>query len=217
MYKDNHSLVTAQWRYIHYADGTEELYNGAERPSGVDKRGGETRKRRSEAEAGEIPAQDQRGAGRSQRTAGEEEEAQEGAVGPNPHLTRCDTSIGRSLPRRSTLPGRRKSGFGLVGAKVGDWGFGGQVVFWPGTIGVQTNIQLLNMQLTNSGHASASGRRDDIGRDDPCCRSIRRSQLGLGFCAGQRSVNSGINPPATRLSGSAAAGLRYLKTFRGQG
>ena len=27
MYKDNHSLVTADWRYIHYADGTEELYN----------------------------------------------------------------------------------------------------------------------------------------------------------------------------------------------
>jgi arylsulfatase A-like enzyme len=27
MYKDNHTLVTADWRYIHYADGTEELYN----------------------------------------------------------------------------------------------------------------------------------------------------------------------------------------------
>ena len=27
MYKDNHTLRTAEWRYIHYADGTEELYN----------------------------------------------------------------------------------------------------------------------------------------------------------------------------------------------
>ena len=27
MYQNNHSLVTADWRYIHYADGTEELYN----------------------------------------------------------------------------------------------------------------------------------------------------------------------------------------------
>jgi organic radical activating enzyme len=27
MYKGNHTLVTAEWRYIHYADGTEELYN----------------------------------------------------------------------------------------------------------------------------------------------------------------------------------------------
>ena len=27
MYKENHTLVTAEWRYIHYADGTEELYN----------------------------------------------------------------------------------------------------------------------------------------------------------------------------------------------
>jgi arylsulfatase A-like enzyme len=27
MYKENHTLVTADWRYIHYADGTEELYN----------------------------------------------------------------------------------------------------------------------------------------------------------------------------------------------
>jgi arylsulfatase A-like enzyme len=27
MYKDNHTLRTADWRYIHYADGTEELYN----------------------------------------------------------------------------------------------------------------------------------------------------------------------------------------------
>jgi arylsulfatase A-like enzyme len=27
MYQGNHTLVTADWRYIHYADGTEELYN----------------------------------------------------------------------------------------------------------------------------------------------------------------------------------------------
>jgi arylsulfatase A-like enzyme len=27
MYKDNHTLVTADWRYIRYADGSEELYN----------------------------------------------------------------------------------------------------------------------------------------------------------------------------------------------
>lgn len=27
MYKENHVLVTADWRYIHYADGTDELYN----------------------------------------------------------------------------------------------------------------------------------------------------------------------------------------------
>lgn len=27
MYKENHTLATADWRYIHYADGTEELYN----------------------------------------------------------------------------------------------------------------------------------------------------------------------------------------------
>jgi arylsulfatase A-like enzyme len=27
MYKENHTLVSAEWRYIHYADGTEELYN----------------------------------------------------------------------------------------------------------------------------------------------------------------------------------------------
>jgi len=27
MYKDNHTLCTAQWRYIRYADGSEELYN----------------------------------------------------------------------------------------------------------------------------------------------------------------------------------------------
>ncbi len=27
MYKGNHTLVTADWRYIHYADGTEELYS----------------------------------------------------------------------------------------------------------------------------------------------------------------------------------------------
>jgi arylsulfatase A-like enzyme len=27
MYKDNHTLRTAEWRYIHYADGSEELYN----------------------------------------------------------------------------------------------------------------------------------------------------------------------------------------------
>ena len=27
MHKDNHALVTAEWRYIRHADGTEELYN----------------------------------------------------------------------------------------------------------------------------------------------------------------------------------------------
>ncbi len=27
MYKGNHTLVTSDWRYIHYADGTDELYN----------------------------------------------------------------------------------------------------------------------------------------------------------------------------------------------
>jgi hypothetical protein len=27
MYQGNHTLATAEWRYIHYADGTEELYN----------------------------------------------------------------------------------------------------------------------------------------------------------------------------------------------
>jgi hypothetical protein len=27
MFRGNHTLVTAEWRYIHYADGTEELYN----------------------------------------------------------------------------------------------------------------------------------------------------------------------------------------------
>ena len=27
MYKGNHVLVNSTWRYIHYEDGTEELYN----------------------------------------------------------------------------------------------------------------------------------------------------------------------------------------------
>ena len=32
MYKGNHSLRTADWRYIHYADGSEELYNEKQDP-----------------------------------------------------------------------------------------------------------------------------------------------------------------------------------------
>jgi autotransporter-associated beta strand protein len=35
---------------------------------------------------------------------------------------------------------------------------------------------------------------------------------GSGFALGS-GVNSGINPPTTRLTGSAAAGLRYIKAF----
>ena len=27
MYRNNHTLRTAEWRYIRYEDGTEELYN----------------------------------------------------------------------------------------------------------------------------------------------------------------------------------------------
>jgi arylsulfatase A-like enzyme len=32
MYRSNHSLRTADWRYIHYADGSEELYNEKQDP-----------------------------------------------------------------------------------------------------------------------------------------------------------------------------------------
>src|SRR5262245_15693091 len=35
---------------------------------------------------------------------------------------------------------------------------------------------------------------------------------GTGFALGS-GVNSGINPPTTRLTGTAAADLRYIQTF----
>ena len=52
----NHAVRTEQWRYIRYADGSEELYDVAEGPARVDQPRGRPDAHRAQEGAREVDA-----------------------------------------------------------------------------------------------------------------------------------------------------------------
>ncbi len=70
MYKGNHTLRTAEWRYIRYEDGTEELYNERSDPREWTNLAAKPEYADVKTEAGQVPARHQCGAGRGQSSAG---------------------------------------------------------------------------------------------------------------------------------------------------
>src|SRR4051812_4017335 len=61
---------------------------------------------------------------------------------------------------------------------------------------------LTTIICSNSAHGATTVINDDC--------TVTTSGTGFALNAG---VNTGVNPPTTRLTGSAAANLRYIQTF----